>query len=97
MWNRYLKITRKRLGHIDPLKQNTGDATAVEFGFNSHITVISDQGRDFEDVIDDEVEYERIRKEKFEEAGLTYIQTGTDKIALEKAKQEIQTQDQQGN
>lgn len=97
LWNRYLKITRKRLGHIDPLKQNTGDATAVEFGFNSHITVISDQGRDFEDVIDDEVEYERIRKEKFEEAGLTYIQTGTDKIALEKAKQEIQTQDQQGN
>ena len=43
------------------------------------------------------VEYERIRKEKFEEAGLTYIQTGTDKIALEKAKQEIQIQDQQGN
>lgn len=96
VWNRYIKITRKKRGHIDPLKQNTGDAVAVEQGFKSKVDVISDQGKDYVEVIADEVRYELERKKQFEDQNLQYIQTGTDKIALERAKQEIQNQDSQG-
>ena len=95
-YNRYVKITRKKIGHIDPLKQNTGDATAVESNFTSNIEVIANAGKDYIDVISDQVAYELERKAQFEEAGLQYIQTGTDKIALERAKNEIKLQDQQG-
>lgn len=95
-YNRYLKITRKKIGHIDPLKQNTGDATAVESNFTSNIEVIANAGKDYIDVIADQVAYELERKQQFEKAGLQYIQTGTDKIALERAKNEIKLQDQQG-
>ncbi len=92
-----LKITRKQIGHIDPLKQNIGDATAVEAGFNSNTAVVAARGGDIEEVIDDQVNYELARKKKFEEAGLVYIQQGTEKIALEEAKQENKKQDEEEN
>jgi len=87
-YSSYLKITRKQIGHIDPLKQNLGDETAVEAGFTSHKAVIASRGLDPEEVINDEVDYEIMRKEKFEAKGLKYIQTGTESIELAKEKEE---------
>ena len=95
VWNRKLKITRKKIGHIDPLKQNTGDAAAVESGFNSNIKVIADDGGDYMDVIRDQVRYELAKKAEYEKHGLQYIQSGTEKIAVEQAKVEIQKQDEE--
>jgi capsid protein len=92
----YLKITRKRLGHIDPLKQALGDESEIAAGLESHISKITAKGRDPEDVIDDEIKYETMRKEKFEKAGLVYIQSGTDKIKLEETKRNLIVEDSKG-
>ena len=96
-YDSYLKITRKQIGHIDPLKQNLGDAQAVESGFTSKVAVIASRGGDADDVIADEISYELKRKKAFEDAKLTYVQTGTEKIALEKVKKEVQEQDEEEN
>lgn len=88
-YGNYLKITRKKIGHIDPLKQSLGDEARIMAGFESHSQVIADAGRDAEEVILDEVSYELMRKKAYEDAGLIYIQTGTDKIELEKYKRKL--------
>ena len=92
-YDMYLKITRKQIGHIDPLKQNVGDAASVESGFSSNVEVIANRGKDYMDVIDDEVTYELARKKAFEDADLDYIQTGREGIALAEAKEEAKNQD----
>lgn len=84
--NQNLKITRKKRGHIDPLRQNEGDAIATAKGFDSSISVITSRGKDPEDVIRDEVEYELMRKKAFEDAGLDYIPIGQEKYEIEKLK-----------
>lgn len=95
-YDRNLKITRKRLGHIDPLKQGLGDEVSKNAGFKSTTEIITDRGKDPEEVIEDEVNYEKMRREKYEKAGLTYIQNGTDKIKLEETKQNIIQDDVKG-
>jgi len=92
-YNMYLKITRKQIGHIDPLKQNLGDAASVEGGFASNIEIIANRGKDADEVIADNVKYEIAKKKAYEEAGLVYIQTGTESIALAEAKEEAKKQD----
>lgn len=92
-YNSYLKITRKQRGHIDPLKQNLGDAASVESGFSSNVEVIANRGKDYMDVINDDVKYELAKKKAFEANGLEYIQTGREGIALAEAKEEAKQQD----
>ncbi len=88
-YNSYLTITRKKIGHIDVLKQSSGDALAVEGRQKSIIDVISDSGKDWQDVIEDEIRFETYRKQRFEESQLTYVQPGQDKIKLEEVKQQL--------
>lgn len=92
-YDRRLKVTRKIKGHIDPLKQVSADAAEVEVGLESKIQKLADKNRSYEDVIQDEIDYEVKKKEMYEQNGLTYIQTGTEKIAVEKAKAEEQDND----
>lgn len=94
-YDSYLKITRRKKGHIDPLKQNAGDALATSEGFESSIEVISNRGRDYQDVIKDEVTYELAKKKAFEKEGLTYIQSGTENLKLVEAKEQIKQQDEE--
>lgn len=91
-----LKITRKKVGHIDPLKQAMGDDARVNAGFTSVSQVIADSGRDEDDVIQDEVRYETKRKQAMEDAGLTYVQRNQDKIVLEETKQKVIEKDLEG-
>ena len=91
-----LKITRKKIGHIDPLKQALGDSAKVNAGFTSVTQVIADSGRDVEDVIQDEVDYETKRKIALEKAGLVYNQNNQDKVLLEKTKQNVLEKDLEG-
>lgn len=95
LYNSYLSITRKKIGHIDVLKQASGDALAIEAGNTSNIEVIGNNGKDWQEVIDDQLKYELYKKEKFEGAGLLYIQTGADKIKLEQIKNEIKNEEQE--
>lgn len=92
-YDAYLKITRKQIGHIDPLKQNVGDGAAVEQGFTSVPAVIASRGQDADEVLDDEIRYEKKKKEKYEAVGLLYIQSGTEGIALAEAKEAAKQQD----
>jgi capsid protein len=85
-YDRKISATRKIKGHIDPLKQINADAAEIETGLNSHIQKLANKNIDFEDALDDEVKYEITKKLKYEAAGLQYIQSGTEKIAQEKAK-----------
>lgn len=96
-YHSYLKITRKERGHIDVLKQNIGDATSVKSGFSSKMSVISSKGKDYLDVINDEVTYELARKKAFEDNGLTYIQTGLEDIELAEAKEEAKNNNKDGD
>jgi len=92
-YDRYLKITRKQIGHIDPLKQNLGDSAAVESGFTSTKAVVAARGGDVDEVIEDEISYELKRKKAYEDADLIYVQTGTEKLKLAKVKEEVKKQD----
>lgn len=94
LYNSYLKIGRRQLGHIDPLKQNSSDVVAVKAGFSSHTEIASTRGKDIEEVIDDQVNFELMKKQKFEEAGLKYIQTDMEKLELELIKQEDSSEDE---
>jgi capsid protein len=94
-YDRKLSATRKIKGHIDPLKQINADAAEVEAELESIIQKLANKNRDYEDVIDDNVRYELTKKAKFEEAGLEYIQTGTEKIAQERAKAYAQAEAQE--
>jgi len=92
-YNRYLKLTRKIRGHIDPLKQVNADGAEIEYGLESTIQKLANKNRDYLDVIQDEVQYELARKQAYEQAGLSYIQKGTEKIAIEQAKKALQEQE----
>jgi capsid protein len=92
VYDSYLKITRRQIGHIDPLKQNVADAASVESGFSSKIEIVANRGKDYMDVIRDNISYETAKKKAYEDAGLTYIQTGLEGIALAQAKEEAKNQ-----
>jgi hypothetical protein len=47
------------------------------------------------DVINDDVTFELARKKAYEDNGLVYIQSGTENIALAKAKEEAKNQDEE--
>lgn len=95
LYNSYLSITRKKIGHIDVLKQASGDALAIESGITSNIEIIGNNGKDWQEVINDQVKYELYKKQRFEDEGLLYIQTGADKIKLEQIKNEIKKEEMQ--
>jgi len=86
-YDSYLKITRKQLAHIDPIKATAANTLGVESGQTSMMTVIANNGKNYLDVINDEVTYELARKQALEKAGLKYIQTGAEDIALQESKQ----------
>lgn len=94
--NQNLRIIRKTVGHIDPLKQNQGDILAIDGHIKSAIGVITENAQDPQDIIADEVKYELMRKEAYEAADLEYIQTGMDKIEIEKIKKQIVEDETQG-
>jgi hypothetical protein len=66
-----------------------------ESGITSNIEIIGNNGKDWQEVIDDQVKYELYKKQRFEDEGLLYIQTGADKIKLEQIKNEIKKDEQQ--
>jgi capsid protein len=92
-YDRKLSVTRRIKGHIDPSKQKSADKLAVDNGFDSKIALIAGQNKDYEDVIADEVRYETARREAFKKAGLSYIQTGTEQLTIEKTKQDAKTKE----
>jgi len=86
-----IKITRKQLGHIDVLKQVKGDKEAVESGFKSTISTITAGGKDYQDVLKDEITYELAKKEAYETAGLVYVQTGLENVYLAEKKEDAKS------
>ena len=85
-YDRRISVGRTIKGHIDPVKQINANAKAVETRQESMIDIHRKANKDYEEVIADEVRYELAKKKAFEDQGLMYIQTGTEKIMEQQAK-----------
>ncbi len=85
-YNGYIKITRKQISHIDPIKSANANKLAKDNGFSSTVAIVANDGRDYLDVIRDEITYELARKKAFEDANLVYVQSGQEQIAVVKEK-----------
>jgi capsid protein len=79
-WNnpeeyKMVEFMRKTVSHIDPTKAESGITEGLENGTLNKIDELSKKGVDFETNIDKEIQYELLRKQKYEEAGLVYPQS----------------------
>jgi capsid protein len=69
-----VEFMRKTVSHIDPTKAEAGISEGLTNGTLNKIDELSKKGVDFETNIDKEIQYELLRKQKYEEAGLDYPQ-----------------------
>lgn len=96
-YNMALSITRKQRDHIDPTKQNTAEATALENGTADEITLNAKRNQDWEETLRRRAEYAKRRKEIAAEFGLTPEElsgTNTETAQARQAQENIDIQNE---
>lgn len=80
-----VEFMRATTDHIDPVKTQKATTEGIVNKSKNMIDVLASSGVDYQKQISQEVKYELARKKAFETAGLIYVQTNLEQLAIANA------------